>query len=803
MNETTTKTGKSFGVPLMLRIVWSILRRRWLPIGLACVIAFIAGAFGSKPLTEKVWRAQCLLLYTAPSVDNDIASMRDTLELANVSGLATSRPVLYEIKDELGLDLPTPLLAKALKVETQRKQNTVFVTLDWGDQNEAVQILEQLTETFPRHVAKIRQEIAQASLESAQQMAAGTRNRLEAARIRHRDFTRDNHIVDYKQDLNLLLAKILDLETKASKIKRDEESFKDQIKMLDDHINNVKKEEEEEAQQNQKFEAASESLADNRRRQNRLRELIAEERRIAEIRAQIIVKRREYERAKRLADKKLIANSKLEVIRSELESLIARIAENEKILKWKTELEELDKLVVPKNKVTKRGSPIIQQILAKKLQKQLDIAHGQRTLLEIEAELSRANAQVATYQKLRGELTSLEDDIETLHQEVLLVERKASLFREVATMGPTEFTIVSPVSTGAEPLSSNRKKMFLAIVAAVLLLTLSTITAYDVFREGIIPPDAQIEMMGLKPMVRYSLEIQEENNRRDQPDVVANQAASVNTQRKTGANSETILPAKNEGSSSYESESDGVEYEQESQASIQRDDDIQDPPFSGRTQYRGRQLDYPEPVRRLGLKLRREVPDPGSVILVSNFEDPESLDELILDLSKCFAARDERVLILDARPAGDGLGPFADLLDKEAVAQQIVDSELIFDDETQDNYLPGLRDWLTFRFDQLEDVTLETGIPGVDCILPGLSDSDEVLCTIRMTDGIQRIRERYTITLLLCHSAMFPTEVEVLSAYADSIVFAYDPTIRVQSGAGKVVAALEKLEAPLLGSIEL
>src|SRR5262249_4993613 len=56
-------------------------------------------------------------------------------------------------------------------------------------------------------------------------------------------------------------------------------------------------------------------------------------------------------------------------------------------------------------------------------------------------------------------------------------------------------------------------------------------------------------------------------------------------------------------------------------------------------------------TRGLSLRIRQYVPDAGGVILLSTLNDDPSVDQMVSDLSRFFAARDEKVLVLDARIA--------------------------------------------------------------------------------------------------------------------------------------------------------
>lgn len=487
---------------LLLRVLWSMLRRRWLLLGFAAVIALVAGALGSKPLTEKVWKATALLLYTPPKVPDEIGTIAKSVELANMSGFVTSRPVLTKVNDALGGTFPVPILEQSVTAETSRMTKTLFLAMQWGDQEECQKLLEQLVIEYPKYVAGVRQAIAQSLLDEVNSQVVKAQSRLDSTRARYRDFLRENNIVDFKQDLILKQTHLLSLETNIDTLRRDEQSMIGQIEMLDKQINSIKQEQAAEEEANREFEAAAESLADNRRRQGRLQELIEEERRVMEVKSQIDIVRREYERAQQLAEKRLIPQSQLEAVRSKLEVLIAKVTESKQIRNWQSELKDLDKTVVPKNKNSKKGSPIISQILFKKLETELKIAHGQQGVVELEREVETLNRQIATFQERRSELNALEDEITALGNQKLALEEKAGMLKELAGLGPVEFSVISPAETGGFPVSSNRKKMFVGIAFVVMLLAGTSVAAFDVLLCGIIPADAQVELIGLPVLER-------------------------------------------------------------------------------------------------------------------------------------------------------------------------------------------------------------------------------------------------------------------------------------------------------------
>jgi hypothetical protein len=451
-------------------------------------------------------------------------------------------------------------------------------------------------------------------------------------------------------------------------------------------------------------------------------------------------------------EKQLISNQQMDAVRGALETMIAKVTESERVTAWKTELENLDKLIVPKNKSGKKGSPIIQQILFKKLETQLKIAHAQKGVISLDRQMETVNLQLQSFMAKRGELASLEDDIEVINAERLSLESIAAMLRKLATMGPTEFTVVSPAKVGDFPISSNRKKIFMGLVIACMAMCCTTIAGFDVLFCGIIPTDAQIGIIGLPIIAEISHDDEEDDDWYGY-----------------------------------------VEYDE--------DDEIEEAPV--------RDCDKPtrkrhiRSIRLMALQLRQRMPLPGAVFLLSSVDAPPRLPEFIGDLAECLADRDERVLIVDARPFRDGLGDLAGLVHNDEIARQATmagDPDRPITDEME---LYGLRHWLAFQRDRIDDIVLATNLPAVDLILPGKSDNDEVIATIRMSVIIESLRERYSMILLIGHDIISAAELQVLSAHADGIAFAFCDKSRIKNGTRTSIAGLKSIEAPMFGAIHL
>ena len=671
------------------------------------------------------------MLYAGPTIPDSEKGMQSALSLNNLAGLAASRPVLGRVRSELGLACPIDAVEEAVDAEQERNTSSIFLAVEWDDREEALKILQRITVLYPRYVAETRRDIARTRLAEMEKQLSACQSRLDRSRDRKHTFLRKHNVVDFHQEQLQLQTDISGLKFARERLQRDDVSLREQVRMLDEHIASLKREHAEEEREARQFEAAEESLADNRRRQHRLRELIQDERLMIEVNAQLVVKRREYERARRLAERQLISQSKLERIRGELESLIAKITENQNIKRWKRELLDLDKLVVPQNKVTKTGSPIIHQILFKKLETTLDILHAERSVLEIDRQLDAKHQRIAQIQQLTTDFSSLEDEVQAADDQRQVALESTTALRSLAAMGPTEFSIVASPTTGEYPARTNRKKLFVFICMAIALALSAAILGYDSMRYGLVPAGVRIAQSGL-PVLG---ELQLSNS-------FARQA------EETGSG--------------------------------------------------GARPD--ERMRGFALHLRQTLGDAGEVALLTSLQGDQPLRPLLEGLTKCLTARDERVLVIDARPADDGIGELGGFVEAEIIAERFCDFACATDEDVR---VPTLTDWLAFRYDELTDVILATRITSVDVILPGVMQTADDVATVRMSQLMQEVRGKYSLVLLLAPATEHSTDLQILASHATGIVFTYRHTDRIDVRSQEMVKTLAGMGAPVIGAVSV
>lgn len=370
---------------------------------------------------------------------------------------------------------------------------------------------------------------------------------------------------------------IQDLEFELERTRREGSNLQAQIVAITGHIAEIKTQDRIRDEDMRKADAAEETVSDNRRRQDRLRELIADERLKMQIAAKLEAKKAEMVRVTELASRGFATKTQVQTVKAEVGVLEAQVKETEKITTYKEELTKIDKVIVPKPAVKNQGSTAIEQIVFKKLELELLRTANQKGIEQIGAALAAKKAEVGRMMGLQQQHRSLIRAVDACESERHAAAADFMAMKKLQAIKTFEFSIVTPAEPSPYPATSNKKLLVLAVSSVGMLLTLGFLAFNDLV---------------LRPRV-------------DKVEVVGRLALPVLSR----------LPA-----------SRGLPL-----TAIARPDFLDEPA-----------------VRLLALRLRQAVPDPGSLVLFSSMNVAGGSAELAASLARCFARRDERVLILDA-----------------------------------------------------------------------------------------------------------------------------------------------------------
>jgi len=216
-----------------------------------------------------------------------------------------------------------------------------------------------------------------------------------------------------------------------------------------------------------------------------------------------------------------------------------------------------------------------------------------------------------------------------------------------------------------------------------------------------------------------------------------------------------------------------------------------------------------DPLRLLALRIQQSVHRPGSVIVFSALDHEESPISLICKLAACFAERDEMVLVLDASGTLEAHRQSLSVLfqgtphrtpDGEVLDPTLIDLAGSGGGSALQSF--GIADYLLLDYLELTDLALPTRHQGVDCIHGGARPFPrEGMATRRMTELLEQCRHRYSMILIAGPSAQHHTDLQLLAARADGLLFTVSGDATVLRHGQEVLQDLMELDAPIMGLI--
>ena len=216
--------------------------------------------------------------------------------------------------------------------------------------------------------------------------------------------------------------------------------------------------------------------------------------------------------------------------------------------------------------------------------------------------------------------------------------------------------------------------------------------------------------------------------------------------------------------------------------------------------------DGEDSLRLLALRIQQSLRRPGAVIVFSPLEHHESPISLICKLAVCFAEREELVLVVDA---GGTLEESRSVLASlfygtphRTAEGRPLDPTLVDGSSETQMATFGISDYLCNEDLEIGDLVLHTKYTRVDCIHGGVCPLPrEGLASRRITDLLELSRGRYSMILVAGPSTQNQTDVQLLAARADGMLFTVSPSTPISNRGHEVIQDLIDLDAPVMGLI--
>jgi uncharacterized protein involved in exopolysaccharide biosynthesis/Mrp family chromosome partitioning ATPase len=382
-----------------------------------------------------------------------------------LSSLVTDPAILGRLREEFMVPYPIKALEKNLTVVQPSGSKTLTLFFRWDERERATRMLDRLTAIYVEHLASVRCQALQVHIRDLEQSRGAPEAKLASAKAGVAAFCRREGLESFERALTERSEELDELAGLEEGQRRAESELLAQQRFLALHLEDVKSREEANAQEAKQFEASAETVADNRRRQDRLRELIAEERKIQEINAKLEAKSREHDRAVQLHARRLAPLASVEALKAEMDGLRSQVEETENIKRWQDELERIDKVVVPKGTSKNVGSPIIQQTLFRKLELELELTGLREQMGQVAKRKEKAQAELGRLGRLRSEYEGLNGAVDRAMQDLSRLEAQVGVLRQLQGLKSCEYSVASAAKSEEFATKSTRKQTTMMVGA--------------------------------------------------------------------------------------------------------------------------------------------------------------------------------------------------------------------------------------------------------------------------------------------------------------------------------------------------
>ncbi len=479
-----------------------VVLQRWKILGAFTVVWLVVSVGAAIEFTKRTYQFQGVMVFTPIPIPQSHSEFDTGMTLKDLIPLMKLPDALAKIRDATQLPVPLKVIDQSVTFEFKSGTPTLKVSAKWDSEDQAKVLVDSAMKVFTERVAKLRKDKMQGFLQDVQNQKMLSFALVQKTRGRQEAFYRKYHLTNWKQDFARWNLEQQELKSALQKVRREKVSTQLQLDKMNTLIVDLKKEQKQEAAAEKQFQAAQETVADNRRRQDRLRELVEEERKRLDLTARLKIKKAELARLTPLYKDRLIKRSTYDKVTSEIIVIEAKLAENEKIRKFQEELKRIDKVVVPSGKKKSLGSPIIQQMLHSKLEIELKLIGIQSEIDQLTRAIQERSDLIVGLREAQKQHEAIQMTLSNAELEYQLLESKEGVIKQLSSMSVNELSVVQPAAPSPHPVSSNRKMLLVVIFGAGMSLFGGTILGYDLFLRARPAKDVLAEL-GLPALATY------------------------------------------------------------------------------------------------------------------------------------------------------------------------------------------------------------------------------------------------------------------------------------------------------------
>ncbi len=432
-------------VGLFLRI-----RARWLWLLLAIVASVAIASAVSLRLGTRIYSAETLLLY------RPVKGNTDSLNLQTQLSLIKTQANLAETRKRLGLKTNLESLGRDFEVKLQRNTDLLALQARDSDPKLAAAKAKTLRDVFLEQQDTARKAKLKNTLVDQEKRLQKVQNDLKQSEITLETFTLKNHIIDLDKQAQWYLEQVTNLQVLYEQAKVERSSVRLQASNIDRIISDLKARIEREKKEN----ANMANLGDLNIQAQRLRDELHDDKQQRSGTALLKQKKLEYERAVRLRERGLISQSELDKDLAAYESQKALTVDTPQTKEWKTQIDAINAMAVPKGNTVTASGTVLQQVTLKSFDLQLSLVTQDQKVSRLEGAIRTAQARLDQIPKLQQTFQALTREVATRAAEKSNLEGLLGETRRAFESKGNDFTVASEASVPLTPTETTRRKFF-------------------------------------------------------------------------------------------------------------------------------------------------------------------------------------------------------------------------------------------------------------------------------------------------------------------------------------------------------
>lgn len=467
-------------LPFEPRTLLVALWRRRKLLATIYLVAAVLGASAGLLLGKRTYEARTVMLFKPAAGTRD--ATEEKAALRTLINLVKIESNLSQVRKDLSLTITLADLAKRVEVTEQGETKLVVIQAQWNDAEMSARLANRTREVFLDFLAKRREELRNTpdgeQTEMLRQLSEADRH-LREADDKLQNFLSENRLVDLDKQINRTLEEKSQTELLYQQAQIEEKTNDLQLQNLDRIIADLTRKANEEAQTSN----SAADLGDINIKFRRLRDAIHDDRAARAQAAELAQREGEYQRAQRLFEKGALSQSEMEKIKNALDRQKALSVDTDQIKQWKSEIAELDKVVIPKGTGSATPSG---KLLSEMMLRSFEVQLKHVALAEKVAHLQAA---LEAIQKTLDNLTQLQRQLVSLRRAVQYQEsekhRLEQLLAMVKTSRPPEASKLDTVSEAEPPVyrsKSTRKPLAAAVFLGISLLATAALLGREALR---------------------------------------------------------------------------------------------------------------------------------------------------------------------------------------------------------------------------------------------------------------------------------------------------------------------------------